>query len=219
MDVLRARTVAISAGNMGYGNDPPYSPCAASPEYPFPRDTLSKRRNPTYEGVRNSLKLLNLDAHHRGDAEWNPLGTIIRPGDTVVLKPNLVRDFRETQPGHGDCLITHGSVIRAVLDYVYIALGGRGRIVIADAPQNDADFDGIRRIAGLNEIQEFYRRRADLEVEVCDLRPACAHKIDGVIIDHVTLPGPTISLCGNQPLVPPALRCGVRYARAAPPSP
>ena len=38
----------------------------------------------------------------------------------MVLKPNFVRDFRESSPDHGDCLITHGSVIRAVLDYVYV---------------------------------------------------------------------------------------------------
>jgi len=112
----------------------------------------------------------------------------VRPGDTVVLKPNFVREFRETQPGHGDCLITHGSVIRAVLDYVYIALQGRGRIIIADAPQNDADFDAIRRIAGLDEIRDFYRRHAGFEVEVYDLRPERARKIDGIIVGHDPLP-------------------------------
>ncbi len=74
-------------------------------------------------------------------------------GNTVVLKPNFVRHFRETQAGHEDCLITHGAVIRAALDYAYIALQGRGRIIIADAPQNDADFDEIRRMAGVDEIR------------------------------------------------------------------
>ena len=111
------------------------------------------------------------------------------PGNTVVLKPNFVRDFRETQAGHGDCLITHGAVIRAALDYVYIALQGRGRIIIADAPQNDADFEAIRRIAGLDEIQEFYRRHASFDVEVYDLRPEKARKVDGVIVGHEPLPG------------------------------
>jgi len=72
---------------------------------------------------------------------------------------------------------------------VYIALQGKGRIVIADAPQNDADFDEIRRIAGLDEIQRFYRRYAEFDVEVYDLRPERARKVDGVIVGHEKLPG------------------------------
>ena len=101
---------------------------------------------------------------------------MIRPGHTVVLKPNFVRDFRETQAGHGDCLITHGSIIRAVLDYVYLALQGEGRIIVADAPQNDADFEAIRQIAGFDEVQGFYREHAGFAVEVYDLRPERARK-------------------------------------------
>jgi len=133
--------------------------------------------------------LLKLDLEHYGQKEWNPLGRIIHPGNTVVLKPNFIRDFRETHPGHEDCLITHGSVIRATLDYVYIAMKGEGRIIIADASQNDADFEVIRRISGLDEIQEFFREHADFEVEVYDLRPEKAQKLDGVIVGHELLPG------------------------------
>jgi uncharacterized protein (DUF362 family) len=114
---------------------------------------------------------------------------VISPGQTVVLKPNFIRDFRETHAGLDDCVMTHGSIIRAAVDYVYIALGGRGRIIIADAPQNDADFAAIRRIAGLDEIQEFYRRQANFKIEVCDLRPERAEKVDGIITGHTPLPG------------------------------
>lgn len=181
--------VAISAGHGTYGDSPPYSPAEAWPEYPFSPSCLSAGANPAYKGVREALRLLGLDAEHWGSSTWNPLGAILRPGDTVLLKPNFVRESRETQQGHGDCLITHGSVIRAVCDYVYTALQGRGRIIIADAPQNDADFEKIVRIAGLKEIQDFYRRRARFEVEVHDLRPERARKIDGVIVGHVPLPG------------------------------
>ncbi len=142
-----------------------------------------------YNGVRDALRQLNLDADNYGRKDWNPLGDIVNPGNVVVLKPNLIRDFRETHAGHEDCLITHGSVIRAAVDYVYIALQGKGRIVIADAPQNDADFGAIRRMAGLDEIQQFYREHADFEIEVIDLRPERARKVDGVIVDHVHLSG------------------------------
>ena len=187
--VLDSTSVAVFKGPADYGGPPPFSPGTAWAEYPFAASTVAPAPNPAYEAVRSALHLLDLDAANRDADAWNPLGEVIRPRDTVVLKPNFVREFRETRPGHDDCLITHGAVIRAVLDYVFIALRGEGRIVIADAPQNDADFGAIRRIAGLDEIQAFYRANADFEVEVCDLRPERAEKIDGVIVGHVPLPG------------------------------
>ncbi len=186
---LTSKEVAVSTGHRGYPTAPPYSPGIGHPEYPFGRDTLSTQENHAYEGVRDALRLLELDTAHCGQKGWNPLGEIIKPGQTVVLKPNFVRDFRETQAGHEDCLITHGSIIRAALDYAYIALKGEGRIIIADAPQNDADFDVIRQMAGLDEIQAFYREHAGFEVEVYDLRPEKARKVNGVICGHDRLPG------------------------------
>lgn len=187
--ILDSSLVAVSTGHEGYPAEPPYSPAVDHPEYPFDSRTLSTAPNPAYEGVRESLCLLDLDKNSFDTAQWNPLGEIIHPGDTVVLKPNFVRDFRETKPGHGNCLITHGSVIRAVLDYVYIAVGGKGRVIICDAPHSDADFEAICRIAGLDEIQGFYRRWADFNVEVLDLRPEQTKKINGVIVGHTSLPG------------------------------
>ena len=181
--------VAISTGYGCYPSRPPYSPSTSYPEYAFGCETLAEETNHAYEGVRDALRLLRLDAEHDGQRKWNPLGQIIRPGETVVLKPNFVRDFRETQSGHEDCLITHGSVIRAAVDYVYTALEGRGRIIIADAPQNDADFDVIRQMAGLDELQAFYRRYAAFDVEVYDLRPERALKVNGVTVGHEPLPG------------------------------
>ncbi len=188
-DVLTSRLVAVSADNKSYAPQAPYSPGTAYPEYPFGGDIRRQESNDGYHAVRDALHLLGLDAENYGKRAWNPLGGIVQPGQTVVLKPNFVREFRETHAGHDDCLITHGSIIRAALDYVYIALKGQGRIIIADAPQNDADFDAIRRIAGLDAIQEFYRQHAGFEVEVYDLRPERAKKIDGVIVGHEPLPG------------------------------
>jgi uncharacterized protein (DUF362 family) len=181
--------VAVSTENYEYPLEPPYSPAVAYPEYPFGPDTLAKETNHAYRGVRDALRLSGLDGGHYDQEDWNPLGGVVRPGDTVVLKPNFIRDFHETQPGCENCLMTHGSIIRAALDYVYIALKGEGRIVIADASQNDADFDAIQRIAGLDETHEFYKRHADFNVEVYDLRPEKALKVDGVIIGHERLGG------------------------------
>ncbi len=186
--VLEAADVAIARGFDGYG-PPPFSPDREWPEYPFARRTLSGEPNPAYRAVREALRLLGLDAGRYDTPGWNPLGRVVRPGDTVVLKPNFVRDFRESSDDDANCLITHGAILRAVLDYALIALEGRGRLIIADAPQNDADFDRIRQIAALDSIQQFYTQHAPIPVEVYDLRPERAEKIDGVIVGHVPLPG------------------------------
>lgn len=188
-DASRAATVAVSAGEAVYPFESPYPPGEAYPEYPFDVTTIGTGPNHAYHGVRESLRLLGLDAGRFGTCDWNPLGEVVRTGDTVVLKPNFVRDFRETRSGHDDCIITHGAVLRAVLDFACVALKGRGRLIIADAPQNDADFDRIREIAGLDAIRAFYREYADVDMDYCDLRPERATKIEGVIVGHTPLAG------------------------------
>ena len=185
----KAENVGLAWGRAAYEASPPYSPGTGLPEYPFSHRGPEPTGDSVYGTVRESLRLLGLDADKFGTPGWNPLAGIVLPGDTVVVKPNFVREFRETRPGHADCIMTHGAVVRAVVDYVYIALGGKGRIIIADAPQNDADFDAIRRIAGLDAIREFYRCQASFDVEIYDLRPQAADKIDGVIVGHRKLPG------------------------------
>jgi uncharacterized protein (DUF362 family) len=181
--------VALAWGAARYDAPPPFSPGTEWPEYQRVANDVGVSPNSAYGTVRESFRLLGLDAERYGTAAWNPLAPWIRPGDTVVLKPNLVRDFRESDAGDGDCLITHGAVIRAVLDYAYIALGGRGRLVVADAPQNDADFGRIRQITGLDFIADFYLQKVGFPLEVYDLRPEAAQKVHGVIVGHRQLAG------------------------------
>lgn len=184
-----ADQVGIATGPGKYDVQAPFSPGFAFPEYPFADAGVMSGANDVYTAVRNAMGLLGLDAVHWNTDQWNPLGAFIKPGETVVLKPNFVREFRKTRQGDGDCIITHGAVIRAIADYAYIALGGAGRLIIADAPQNDANFTAIRRIARLDALQEFYRQTAGFELEVYDLRPEIALKVDGVIVGHEPLPG------------------------------
>ncbi len=193
-----AGAVAVARGPMSYDAPPPYSPARAYPEYPHRRADGTASSSPrtsatvctdVYDAVRESLFLLGLDAARFDTPGWNPLGTFVQPDDTVVLKPNFVREFRDTRPGHDDCLVTHGAVIRPVLDYVYIALQGKGRIVIADASHNDANFDAVCSIVQTRAIQDFYLKNAGFNLEVIDLRPEEAIKVDGVIVGHRPLPG------------------------------
>jgi len=71
--------------------------------------------------------------------QWNPFKDIIKPTNTVVIKPNFVLS-KHDNGGDLFSIITHPSIIRTMVDYVYIALAGKGKIIIADATQMDCDF-------------------------------------------------------------------------------
>jgi uncharacterized protein (DUF362 family) len=130
---------------------------------------LSAQRNDVYDAVRETLILLGLDASHLGTPLWNPLRPMVTPGDTVVVKPNFVAS-RHAAGGDLYSIITHPSILRAVVDYVYLALGGRGRIVIADAPEMSCHFTELLEETGLGAIQSLYQREREFAIEVYDLR-------------------------------------------------
>ena len=184
--MLGVENIAVYRGAGRYSDIPPYHPTEPYPEYVFGSSALGPD-NPAYAAVRGALGLLF--PHGLGTANWNPLRELVRPGDTVVLKPNLICDFHETRGDDVVSMLTHGSVIRAVLDYVAIALQGQGRVVIADAPQCDASFERLMTVTGLPTIQSFYREHSPIQVDVIDLRPEYARKVDGVIVAHRQLPG------------------------------
>jgi uncharacterized protein (DUF362 family) len=189
--MLFDKKVSIVQTESEYLHIPPYNPDQKYPEYLFGDvpGTVSPLRNSAYDAVRRTFINLAFDSKHLGTAQWNPLGHLIKPGETVLLKPNYVRNFHETTGEYSVSLITHGSVIRVMLDYVAIALGGKGRVIIADSPQNDAVFDEILRHTGIPEIRELYRNNSSIHIEVYDLRIEYVHKVDGVLVRHDKLPG------------------------------
>ena len=66
-----------------------FRPSEEYPEYLF-RGEVSKEENPVYDMVREGLRMLGLDTEHAGQPSWNPFGGTVAPGNTVVIKPNLV---------------------------------------------------------------------------------------------------------------------------------
>jgi len=132
--------------------------------------------------------LLHLDKLHEGTPSWNPLGDLISPGQTVLLKPNLIRESHVTRVDEWQQVITHGSVIRTIIDYVVIALKGNGRIIIADGPQTDSDFEAICERNGLFSIAQFFHDRG-IEIEVMDFRRDRWFQKGDVIYKRVSLPG------------------------------
>jgi uncharacterized protein (DUF362 family) len=113
---------------------------------------------------------------------------LIRPGETVLLKPNLVRESHPRDSAGWRYVLTHGSVIRALGDYVFKALEGRGKVILADAPQTDSSFQAISSLLGLPEIQAFYRGQG-LAFEVRDLRQQEWVNRGGVIVARHGLAG------------------------------
>lgn len=157
----------------------PFHPPEKYPEYPF-LGPASDEQNGVYAAVRQLFALLEMDKNNWGRPEWNPFREIVHPGDKVVIKPNFVMD-RHWGQGDVQCLITHGSIIRAVIDYVIIALQGRGHIIVADAPMDSCDFSKIVQISGFDRVQQFCKEQG-ITVDLVDLRTRRC-----VLMDHVAV--------------------------------
>ena len=99
--------------------------------------------------VRELFAAWGLDREHYGTEQWNPLGAFIRPGASVVLKPNWVLHINRT--GHSlGYIVTHTSVIEAVLEYV--ALAKPGRVIIGDAPVQGCNFEKLLQSMDIPEM-------------------------------------------------------------------
>jgi uncharacterized protein (DUF362 family) len=178
------------------GLKPPYGPGKALPEL---ADLLGdagadEPSNHVYAAVRAALWSLGLDAENFGSADWNPLGALTPHGSRIVLKPNFIRHWNpkaDARSTHAtvESVITHGAVLRAVVDYAFLAAGVEGAVTIAEAPQHDCDFGKIREIAGLDDLVRFYDEKLGRELEIIDLRRESVVYRDAVIAERHPLPG------------------------------
>ncbi|MFX1501564.1 MAG: DUF362 domain-containing protein [Promethearchaeota archaeon] len=146
-----------------YSNIPPFHPSQSYPEYPF--NEISNNTNYVYDGFRFLLKLMELDKENWNSIKWNPFGNFIKPGNSVVIKPNLVLDNPENQ----ESVTTHPSLIRAITDYVIIALEGTGEIIVGDAPLQKCDFKTLVDSTGLRETIDFYKSKG-INIGLFDFR-------------------------------------------------
>lgn len=178
--------VICQADQPCYPHTAPFHPDTQYPEWEGGQH--SPEPNGVYAAVRNCFRLAGLDSAHYGTKEWNPLQDLIHPGETVLLKPNLVKESHPRDPNGWEYVITHGSVIRAVADYVWKALDGQGKVMVADAPQTDSSFAQIVRLLGLDVLSDFYRSQG-LDFQLIDLRQEEWENQEGVIVHRQSLPG------------------------------
>ena len=169
-----------------YPSTPPYHPAQSYPEYPF-RNHLGSQ-NDVYDSVRNIFQCLRFDTENYATPHWNPMKSIVAKGDTVLVKPNMIAHSHRYSD-EWEHVITHGSVIRAVIDYVFLALRGEGKIIIADAPQTDSKIDLIKKRMGIDEIQDLYWTDKKFEIEFVDLRNECWINEQDIYMNTVKLPG------------------------------
>jgi uncharacterized protein (DUF362 family) len=183
-----AARVAVGTTTPKYNNLPPFHPGERFAELGF--SETSSEPNPAYALLRRLWLKLGLDRAGAETSRWDPLGDFIQPGDTVLIKPNFV-GARNASGGDLFAVVTHPSMIRAVVDYTYVALKGRGRIVIADAPEMNCQWDRLMEAQRLESVQAFYRDRFQFDVEVRDLRDFALRDPDAPAYssNRITLPG------------------------------
>jgi len=185
-----------------YPQIPPFRPSIAYPEYKGP---ISKVHNYVYEMVREGFFLAGYDKEHFGSKAWNPLKNLISEGDTVVLKPNLVMDRNQIPQNGTDCLYTQPSIVAAVTDYIIIALGGKGKIIIGDAPMQECKFDKLIESSGYLDLVSYYKKllqKTDITIDLSDFRQLTSVVVKGV---HYTaeneVKGTVIDLAQNSEFV------------------
>lgn len=168
IDVQGPTTAVGCEAGLGYPPQAPYSPSERYPEYPF--DHMGRKDNPLYRLVRQVFIDAGLDRAHIGRPSWNPLGRYVRRGSRVFVLCNFVyhRRPRETLADfQAKCV--HGSVVRALIDYVCIATGPRGVVQFGNAPLQSCRWPKVLADAGADGLGRFYADQ-DRSVDPCDLR-------------------------------------------------
>jgi uncharacterized protein (DUF362 family) len=121
--------------------------------------------------VRELFRDMGMDQSHYGTADWNPLGEWIRRGQTVFGLVNFVTEKRPLQrEADFGAMVTHPSVIRAVLDYLIIATGDPRRVRFGNSPVQSASMSKLATQTSADRLREFYLRETSHDVGPHDLR-------------------------------------------------
>lgn len=145
-----------------------FSPDERYPEYQH--EHISTCKNPVYKAVRDCFIQAGLDRENLGTSSWNPLGTFIKPGNRVFLLCNFANERRSNElleNYRSRC--SHGSVIRALADYILIATGRSGCVMIGNAPTQDCHWEAVLKDTAAQEVLKFYQS-IGAPVEPKDLR-------------------------------------------------
>ncbi|TKB23949.1 DUF362 domain-containing protein [Desulfopila sp. IMCC35006] len=112
----------------------------------------------------------------------------IRQGDSVIIKPNWVMESHKSRPDEWKCVITHPTVITAVLKKVVDHLCGKGRVTIIDGPMTEAKYD---KIIAHYPVDQWRKLALDhrIELNIIDLREHEWAMKNDVVVKRRSLPG------------------------------
>jgi uncharacterized protein (DUF362 family) len=150
--------------------------------------------NPVYDAVSDLLVLLGLDAARVGTPDWNPFGSLVRPGGSIVIKPNFVtnRDREKLLVGEQLlCSSTHPAVLRPLIDLAWRALEGRGSLVVIDSPIEGSDIEDTVSRLGFTAMLAALRERG-IGLRWIDLRDFTYHR--HFILDDVHFAGRSLNV-------------------------
>ncbi len=173
LDVRKVRQVGLAWTTPGYPKAVPFHPDTAYPEYTGP---VSAKANGVYDSVRNTLRDLGLDAARFGKPEWNPIGDLVEPGGRIVIKPNLVLHANEGKGGL-DCLYTHPSVLRPIIDYALKAKPAS--LIVGDAPVQVCDFKALMA-QGFEQLITYVRSNG-AHISIKDFRRTISMRKPGAL--------------------------------------
>jgi uncharacterized protein (DUF362 family) len=156
----------------------------------FRMPSFDPRPEAAEAAVAGVLRLAGLDRAAGGTPEWNPLGAYLRPGQTVLLKPNWVKAAhpREAEGAPWEPIVTSTAVLRAVARFALRAVGPGGRVIAADAPQTDSSFALLDERLGLGALEREFQQ-AGHNFQILDLRKEEWTARDGVIAERRALAG------------------------------
>lgn len=172
MDLNNTSIAVHYAKEANYPHSAPFNPAEPYPE------CIGDNIDPTnqvYGEIREVLRKLNLDIENYNTVQWNPFGDFLSPGMTVFIKPNtVVHEHVDNKDVFS--VIIHGSVLRAIIDYICIALKGEGRIIIGDSQLYSSHFEKAMDVAQIGKILDWYSRRTKISFECIDLRMNQAYR-------------------------------------------
>lgn len=101
-----------------------------------------------------------------------PLKDIIKPGSSVLLKPNWVFHYNQSNKGI-ESLVTHSNFIEVVFKEVLRC--NPGKVIIGDAPIQGCNFDKLIKKEWVDKLRSY----SPVEFEIKDFRRTAIHNEHG----------------------------------------
>lgn len=139
----------------------------------------------TTPGIEDAVR--SVLAAALGTPKTRPLLGQVPRGGTVVIKPNMVRHWNPS--GSLAAVITSPLIVQILIELASEEVGGQGRVIVGDSPQNDCDFDALLNSPEWASAMKWKGSSAAPPFDIVDFRPESVTMKDGVIVERRQLQG------------------------------